>query len=159
MKVLERLKSLARRIGNPDQELKKLRENDPNNILDLLIYHRITSYAGETAGIKSFRKLKNSFVDWNEVRISPIPEIQKALGSAAPSSLAVAVFIKDLLDFLHHQRHILDLEFLAEENNTQIRRFMKKIKGIDAAAIDVVLNLRREYRDALSSRRKAAAKN
>ena len=103
MKVQERLKSLAQRIGNPDQELKKLRENDPNNILDLLIYHRITSYAGETAGIKSFRKLKNSFVDWNEVRISPIPEIQKALGSAAPSSLAVAVFIKDLLDFLHHQ--------------------------------------------------------
>lgn len=146
-------------MGNPDQELKNFREDDPNSILDLLIYQRVTSYAGEKAAIKSFRRLKNSFVDWNEVRISPIPEIQKALGPAAPNSLAVAVFIKDLLDFLHHKRHVLDLEFLVEENNTEIRRFMKKIKGIDAAATNVVLKLRKEYREALNTRRKSAAKN
>ena len=83
-------------------------------------------------------------MDWNEVRVSSVREIQEHL-KGAENSLELAVFIKDFLEFVQRERHNLSLEFLAEENLTDVRRFFRQVKGVDASTVDVVLLLRKEH--------------
>lgn len=143
MKVQDRLRGVT---THANERYKQTGEHEyPSAIHELIIYHKIRLHLEDRKSTEqSFRRLKTNFVDWNEVRISSIPEIQEALGQAA-SSLSVSVFIKDFLDFIHGQNQTVDLEYLGEENLTEIRRFLRQIKGIDPATISMVLHLRKEY--------------
>jgi endonuclease III len=142
LKVHDRLKGV---IDHAQATHRKLRGNEyPPEILDLIIFHKIHLYLDEKTALQSFRRLKTNFVDWNEVRISSLPEIQEALAQA-PSSLGVAVFIKDFLDYLHSCNQTMDLEFLAEENITEIRKFLRLIRSMNASTVSMVLRMRKEY--------------
>jgi endonuclease III len=83
-------------------------------------------------------------VDWNEVRVTSLREIQEQLPESA-NSLEIAIFIKDFLEFVHREHHSLSLEFLAGENLTEIRRYLKQIRGVDGSTVDLILFLRKEY--------------
>ncbi len=144
MKAKEVLKDVWSHISKKETQIKTALENYPEEILDLVIFHKINFYLPPPEALQSFQRLKTDFVDWNEIRISPIPEIQEAI-DAPDHSLSLAVFIKDLLDFLHHEKHTVSLESLAEENISDIRRFLKQIKGVESSTINLVLRQRREY--------------
>lgn len=144
MKVQDRLKGITRHIKASFKGFNFDSARYPRNILDLVVFHKIHLHLDQGNAAASYERIKTNFVDWNEIRISSILEIQEALGQGA-ESLAIAVFVKDLLDFLHKERQILDMEFLAEEPNAEIRRFLKLIKGIDPSTVNLVLRLRKEY--------------
>lgn len=144
LKAQERVREISSHIEKKERELVQALEEYPHDILDLVIFHKICFYLPPPEAQASFGRLKTSFVDWNEVRISPIPEIQEAIG-APDHSLSLAVFIKDLLDFLHHEKHTVSLESLVEENISDIRRFLKKIKGVEASTINLALRQRKDY--------------
>ena len=116
----------------------------PTNLLDLLIFHRIHFHMMPDLAVKSYRQLGSEFVDWNEVRISPIREIQEQV-SKGHDSLQLSVFIKDLLEFVHHDKHTVGLESLAEENLTDIRRYLKQVRNMELASIDLALMLRKDH--------------
>ncbi|MBI4606657.1 MAG: hypothetical protein HY721_32235 [Planctomycetes bacterium] len=116
----------------------------PSTVLDLIIFHKLHICLPAENALKSYRHLRSSFVDWNEVRISTVREIQEAL-SAPAGSLDIAVFIKDLLEFVHRERQDLNLEFLVEQTSTDIRRFLKQVRGLDTSTIEMVLRQRKEY--------------
>ena len=142
MKVQDRLKGV---VSHAKDTYRKVRGNDyPPEILDLIIFHKIHLFLDEKSALQSFKRLKSNFVDWNEVRISSLPEIQESLGPS-PSSLGLAVFIKDFLDFLHSSNQTVNLEHLAEENITEIRKFLRQIRGMDASTVSMVLRMRKEY--------------
>lgn len=143
MKLADRVKSITRHVVSSYKKGPGFKDY-PREILDLVIFHKIHFYMAENEALQAYRRLKSNFVDWNEVRISSIREIQEILGNSA-DSLEVAIFIKGLLEFLHQQRHSVDLEFLAEQNISEIRRFLKQIKGMDAATINMILRIRKDY--------------
>ena len=144
MKIQDRLSALTRYLAASQRRKVPGLKDYPHEILDLIIFHKFHHYLLPDEARHGFQKLKNSFVDWNEVRISSIREIQEFLGSSS-SSLELAVFIKDLLEHLHAKLHSLDLEFLAEKNLGEVREFLRAIKGMDAVTINMVLRLRKEY--------------
>jgi endonuclease-3 len=119
-------------------------ENYPDTIIEAIIYHRLHSHMEPSMAVKSYRMITSEFVDWNEVRISPIREIQEQV-SKGDDSLELSVFIKDFLEFVHARHQSLSLEHLAEENLTEIRRYLKQVRGIDAINIDLILLLRKEH--------------
>ncbi|MEM7235944.1 MAG: hypothetical protein AAF517_27500, partial [Planctomycetota bacterium] len=116
----------------------------PTDVIDVVIYHRIHLHMKPSHALKSYGQLREEFVDWNEVRISPIREIQEQV-SRGENSLELSVFIKDFLEFVHADRHQVNLEPLVEENITDIRRYLKRIRNLEPAAIDVVLLLRKTH--------------
>ena len=87
---------------------------------------------------RCYNLLKSAFVDWNEVRVSVIRDIQIGLRKSF-DSLALAVFIKDFLEFVHKELREISLENLQEENLGEIRTFLKNIKGMHSSTIDMVL--------------------
>lgn len=93
---------------------------------------------------KCYNHLKSEFVDWNEVRVSVIRDIQIGLKNSY-DSLELAVFIKDFLEFIHRELHEVCLEKLREENLSEIRRFLKQIKGMKPATIEMALMQLKEH--------------
>jgi endonuclease-3 len=116
----------------------------PQGILDIIVFHKLHLLLPAETALKSYRQLKERFVDWNEVRISSVREIQDEL-AASSGTLEFAVFIKDLLEQVQRERQDVSLEFLAEENLGEIRRYLKQMKGMDSATVDLVLRIRKEH--------------
>lgn len=116
----------------------------PSDVVDLIIFHKLHLSMPLDAALRNFRSLKSTFVDWNEVRVSSIPEIRAAFVTG-PESLPVAVFIKEFLEFLHRLEQKVSLEFLMEQNLGEIRRYFKKFRGIDGSTVNLILRVRKEH--------------
>ena len=113
-------------------------DNYPETVLDLVIFHRMHFHMSPKKAKKCFDHLKSEFVDWNEVRVSVIRDIQIGLRGSY-DSLELTVFIKDFLSLLHRERRELSLESLRENNLSEIRNFLKRIKGMQPATIELAL--------------------
>ncbi len=110
----------------------------PQSIVDLVIFHKLHFHMSPDQAWKCFTQLKSEFVDWNEVRISVVREIQEQL-SDGRDSLELSVFVKDFLELIHRERRRVTLDPLVEENLTDIRKFFKKVKNLDPATVELVL--------------------
>ena len=119
-------------------------ETYPKDVLTIVLFHRIHLSMQWEKALKAYQALQQEFVDWNEIRVSSLREIQEHL-RGADNQLELAVFIKGFLEHVQRERHNLCLESLVEENLTDVRRFFRAVRGIDAATVDLVLNLRKEH--------------
>lgn len=116
----------------------------PVTFVDLIIFHTLHLSLPAAEATRSYARLREEFVDWNEVRISSLKEIQEVLEGNG-LSLDLAVFIKDFLEFVHRQNQDVSLEFLALQNLTEIRKYLKPVRGINASTVDLLLHLRKEH--------------
>jgi hypothetical protein len=139
----DKVNAMAQKAAHFGRRWSPAREGYPTDILDLIIFHKLHLSMGAEDALKSFRQLKERFVDWNEVRISTVREIQDELSSS--STLELAVFIKDMLEFVHRERQYVSLEFLAEKNLGEIRKYLKQVKGIDSSTVDLILRVRKAH--------------
>ena len=144
MKAEERIKAISEFVQASYRRMNGVYRDYPRDILELIIFHKIHFHAPEQDALQCFRRLKTAFVDWNEVRISSLREIQEVF-YGTEDSLGLAIFVKDLLEHLHRQNQSTSLEFLADKNLADIRRYLRGIKGLDPATIDLVLRIRKEY--------------
>jgi endonuclease-3 len=144
VKLAEKVRAIAEQALQFGKHWTRTRGDYPSQILDLIIFHKLHSAMAADLALKSYRQLREKFVDWNEVRISSVREIQEEL-AGAPDSLQLAVFIKDLLEFVHRERQDVSLEFLAEQNLGDIRRYLKQVRGLDSATVGLILRLKKEH--------------
>ncbi len=144
MKAQDKIRALTNFVETSSRPLNAAYRNYPKEILELVLFHKMHFYMSEEEALQRFRRLKTAFVDWNEVRISSVKEIQEVF-EGIPDSLDLSIFVKDLLEQLHRQNQVMSLEFLAEKNLGDIRRYLRGIKGVDPATIDLILRLRKEH--------------
>lgn len=138
MKASERVSQAIQKVRKGEKGRAASVAAYPDSIVETVIYHRLHHSTPADKALRSFGRLTSEFVDWNEVRVSTIQEIREQLPSGA-NSLDTAVFIKDFLELVHRERQCIDLEYLIEENLTDVRRFLRQVRGIDASTIDLVL--------------------
>lgn len=144
MTIIEEIEGLAGEGCEHSAALLRTASEYPTDVAEILVYHRIHFHMAPGDALKSHRLLRSEFVDWNEVRISPIREIQEQV-KLGTDSLELSVYIKDTLEFVHRDRQSLDLEFLVEQTLTEIRRYLRQLRGIDPATIELMLMRRREH--------------
>lgn len=144
MRPAEKIDSVLRHAVHSASGRAYHREVYPKEIIDLVIFHKLHLTMNAENAMRSYHELRSQFVDWNEVRVSSLREIQEQLGDSS-SSLELAIFIKDFLEFVHREHHSLSLEFLAEQNLGEIRRYLKQIRGVDGSTVDLILHLRKEH--------------
>jgi endonuclease III len=116
----------------------------PTQVVDLIIFHKLHLELPSASALKTFQNLKAAFVDWNEVRVSTFREIQDVF-VGGQNTLALAIFIKELLEFVHRERQQMSLEFLMEENLGDIRRYLKQVRGLDTSTVNLILRVRKEH--------------
>ena len=75
MKLAEKVRAIALQALQFGRRWTRARGEYPTQILDLIIFHKLHSAMAADLALKSYRQLKEKFVDWNEVRISSVHEI------------------------------------------------------------------------------------
>jgi len=144
VKPQERIKVISDYVETSYRRLEGTYKNYPRDILELIIFHKIHFFVPEQEALLCFRRLKTLFVDWNEVRISSLKEIQEAF-AGTQDALELAIFVKDFLENLHRENQTVSLEFLAKKNLVDIRKYLRGLRGVDPATVNLVLRLRKEH--------------
>ncbi len=129
------IRSLARRVQPP--------ATVPEGVVDLIIFHMLHLRLPLKSAEQSFLRLKRGFVDWNEVRISSLAEIQGAIGRNSKAAEDLAKEIRGFLGRIHQDRHQISLEFLNELTIGQARKYLRSLGSITTATIDLILRLKK----------------
>ncbi len=133
-KKQEAIRSIVRRVPRSVKV--------PDDIIELIIFHMLHFEMSIEAAEKCFNKLKRSFVDWNEFRVSSVWEIERYLESAR-EALPLAKQLQELLIRVHKDRSVLSLEFLVELPKAGFRKYFKGLDFIDRSTIELILRTRR----------------
>ncbi len=95
-------------------------------------------YTSVRRGTRALRELKRTFVDWNEVRVSPVPEVAGAM-STAPWAVTSAERIEKVLWSLFQTRNAVSLAILSDLTPTQARTFLQSLQEVSRDLADEVL--------------------
>jgi len=115
--------TLERKLG----ERKKSRRFDP---LEKLIMGILSHRVGRLKAERAFKRLRRSFVDLNEVRVSTLGEIEQAIREADPSGSKAPVLRRALAQ-VFKRSHAADLNFFREMHPKEAKDFLDSIEGLD----------------------------
>ena len=132
-------KALAAKLGRLAKtkygELKRRKTRPPLDQLVLGLLHRYTS---ARRAARALSQLKRTFVDWNEVRISPAAEIASAM-SGTDWAKRTAQRIVEATQALFARRNAVTLDFLEELTTAQARTCLQGLPGGGRDLADEVL--------------------
>lgn len=78
------------------------------------------------------QKLKSDFTDWNEIRLARIDDTRLIISHAGvPDSESRALRMREMLSKVFTERHMLDAEFLREEDKDKRAAFLAGLPGMD----------------------------
>ena len=130
---------LAKKLGTLAKakhgELKRRKVRPP---LDQLVLSLLRRYTSTRRATRALSQLKRAFVDWNEVRISPVAEIASAMSGTEWASLSAERII-EFAQGLFDARNVVSLDFLEELTATQARVFLQGLPGVGRDLADDVL--------------------
>ena len=122
-------------------------KDEPRTVLSQLMFNIIARNWTRTGAQKALDELRGNFVDWNEVRISPVTEITGALEVAgAPNAEKKAKNIKRILLDIYKDHHKITLDFLKDaKKEGDARKALEGLRGVSPSIVDGVLLFSLEY--------------
>jgi endonuclease III len=132
------VKKVFNRLVREHGRAKKIDLTDPVGQLLLGILSRGTTETGATSALK---RLRESVVDVNELRVSSPRELMGPLGQDFPQSLEKARDINGMLNEIFNRQHDLDLTFLRNKNRREARQYLEKLPGVDRHTVASVMLL------------------
>lgn len=76
---------------------------------------------------KSFDRLREAFLDWNEVRVTTVTELEEIL-SGLPDNSMRAVRVRQLLMYIYDHQYSYDFEGLRKKTQELVHRQLSRIK-------------------------------
>jgi endonuclease-3 len=105
-----------------------------------LIYAVLSDGVGDGKARAALRRFQDSFVDWNELRVTPPEEIVQVMGGL-PQAREKAAAVTSFLNRLFELTNSLSLDSLAEKPKRDARLWLEKLDGVGpVAAASVMLN-------------------
>lgn len=107
-------------------------------VLDSLIRTMLSQNTTDKTSIRAFRKLKEQFPDWEEVRVSPNKNIEDAIREGGLSEIKTER-IKLLLDHIKSTTGECSLEWLREKDTGFVKEYLGQFKGVGPKTISCTL--------------------
>lgn len=107
-------------------------------VLDSLVRTMLSQNTTDTTSIRAFKKLKERFPDWEEVRVSPNEDVEDAIREGGLSEIKTER-IKLLLDHLKSTRNECSLEWLREKDTEFVKEYLGQFKGVGPKTISCTL--------------------
>ncbi|MGE0432080.1 MAG: endonuclease III [Planctomycetota bacterium] len=122
-------------------------KDEPRTVLSQLMFNIIARNWTRVGSQKAFDELRRNFVDWNEVRISPVTEITGALETAgAPNAEKKAKNVKRILLDIYNNHHKITLDFLKDaKKEADARQMLEGLRGVSPNVVDGVLLFALDY--------------
>ncbi len=126
-----KLTSLLKKLGSPDPVPSagegETGYDDPIAVIvfSFLLWEATTSQAQD-----AMRKIVDSIVDFNELRVSLPTEVISVIGSRYPNSMERAQRLKSVLHSIYLAHHAVSLDALQSGGKREIRAFVEGLDGI-----------------------------
>jgi endonuclease III len=108
------------------------------NLTSLVLLAIIARGAAVTAAKKAFERIKEFFVDWNELRVTRVGQIAFYL-DGIKEARAKARSIGDVLGNIFEGTHDLGLHFLEGASAEEARDFLMGLGALDDAIVDEII--------------------
>jgi hypothetical protein len=118
-------------------------EKPDDPLLDHLLVAVLSTHAGVGKAREALRSLSASYLDFNELRVSPKSEIEQALAPFVPAEkLAQAAWdLRMTLQDVYDGTHGLDLEPLRGREPEDLKHFLTKLPNIPGGPAAMVVQL------------------
>ncbi len=108
-------------------------------VIDAVICGIITEHLDEKSFKAVFKRFKESFFDWNDLRVSLTEEVTDAVGKNNPESSKIVFALSMSLNAIFHQYNCVDLEELKKTGKRSAKQELGKINGLTDFAVDYVM--------------------
>ncbi len=99
--------------------------------LEHLLYGCLLENARYEAADEAFAKLKELYIDWNEIRVTTVTELAEGM-SGIPDAAAAAQRVKRALQSIFEANYTFDIELLKKQNLGKAEKDLEKINGSTA---------------------------
>jgi endonuclease III len=103
-------------------------------LLESLLFACCLENARHDLAQTAYAKLRNSFFDWNEIRVSTVKELAEVLDSLPEPSEAAARF-KGILQSVFESDYSFELEHLKKQNIGAAVKRLQKLQGVSSFAV------------------------
>lgn len=111
------------------------------SVLEVLSLSALRRDISEKKLVRARGELRRYFVDWNEIRVTPVDELEEVLRPAlGPETLAKVNLLKTVLSAVFDCQNCLGLEHLVEKSEEEIARFLRRLAGVDKSDIERVIH-------------------
>lgn len=117
-----------------DKKFPPAPETDPRPALEEVLYAVVREGTTTETATAVFAKFKGTFFDWNEVRVSTIPEIAEAL-QGAPDASRKAQRISEILHYVFEMYYSFDLTDLDKKGLKQAGKQLGRFTGMTDFAV------------------------
>lgn len=131
--IKEKTRSVKRHLRALEKKHRVGIPPDPMPLLEKLILHLLLQEAPQTNAARALRRLREVFVDWNDLRVSSIREIATVLEECRVG-VEVAYILKEVLGQIFVHGHATTLDHVATGEPDQARRFIGKLKALPSWA-------------------------
>jgi hypothetical protein len=128
-KVTKLFRSLKRKSGKVTMPTY---EDPVQAIVDAMVFEHMT----QVAAVRTLKRMKNHFVDLNDLRVSRKEEILDIFKDASEGAEKSATAITQTLNTLFEKHNKVTLDFLCHEGKRQARKDMEEIEGITSFAVN-----------------------
>jgi len=130
------LHKLVKRLRRSHGQIKNEDLSEPLEELVRAILWRGTTEARASAAL---RALMRPMVDYNELRVTPPPEIQELISGRVPLAREKSQDIPKALNWLFARFNSLELTGLRERNKNELKEIFRRVEGLDAYSSAAVL--------------------
>lgn len=106
----------------------------PRPVLEELLYAVCREGTTSEKADAAFARLKGSFFDWNEVRVSTVPEVAEAL-RGLPDAGKKAQRVVEILQYVFEMYYSFDLADLDKKGLKQAAKQLARFTGVDDYAV------------------------
>lgn len=112
--------------------------SEDRNVLENLLYACCLEDAKYDQADEAFHRLRESFFDWNEVRVTTIAELSESLQSL-PDPAAAAVRVKQILQGLFESRYSFEIDDMVKMNQGKAVQELEKLSGMTRFVLSYVV--------------------
>lgn len=120
---------VAKLMKRLKKEFGALPKRDALPVLETLIYALLLEDAPYEAADEAYSKLKASFYDWNEVRVTTITELEPILACVVNGDWR-AMRIRYLLHYVFDHQYSYDFDALKKKTQELVHKQLSKIKHL-----------------------------
>lgn len=128
----QRLQKLYRGLKRVHPKVEKVTYDDP---IEALIYGIVSERISEAASQRAIRGFRDTFVDWNDLRVSRVEEIVEVLHEDTAASRATAFALTTALRAIFDEYHTLSLQNLKKIGKRPAKQALEELDGMDAYVV------------------------
>lgn len=124
----QRLQRLYRGLKRAHPKVEKTSYDDP---IDALIYGIVSERVSETATQRAMKGFRETFVDWNDLRVSRVEEIVEVLHEDTAVNRTTAFALTTALRAIFDEYHTLSLQNLKKVGKRPAKQALESLEGTD----------------------------